>query len=81
MSPTVTALAVLNDLVDSSRSLIPVAEKKGHTKVAHRLAVIAHQLDATRTRLVQDGPEYIDTAWAYIDAGRVAIANYRLVLA
>lgn len=81
MSPTIAALNVLNDLVNVCRDLLKVALRRGRRDIAARLSIIASQLDATRTRLVQDGREYIDTAWSFIDAGRVAIRNYRMVLA
>lgn len=80
-SPTIAAARALTALVGDARALIPVAEKKRRRQIAHRLTIIATQLDACRTRLVQDGPAYIDTAWAWVDAARIAIANYRLVLA
>lgn len=80
-SPTIAAARALTSLVGDARALIPIAQKKRRRQIAHRLTIIAAQLDACRTRLVQDGPDYIETAWAWVDSGRLAIANYRLVLA
>lgn len=80
-SPTIAAARALSDLVDKARNLHARAMDKRRRDIANRCMVIASQLDATRTRLVQDGEQYIDTAWAYVDAGRVALRNYALVLA
>lgn len=79
-SPTVAALRALSDLVATARTLRDKAVTKRRREIANRCQVIASQLDATRTRLVQDGDQYIDTAWSYVDAGRVALRNYALVL-
>lgn len=80
-SPTIAAARALTDLVDTARALSTRATTKRRPGIAHRCQVIAAQLDATRTRLVQDGTDYLDTAWAYVDAGRRAIGTYKLVLA
>lgn len=80
-SPTIAAARALTDLVDTARATADRAALKRQRTIAQRCQVIASQLDAARTRLVQDGPEYLDTAWAYVDAGRRALGTYRLVLA
>lgn len=80
LSPTVAAARALSDLIDTARTLLPIARQRRRRNIEHRLNVIIGQLDATRTRLVQDGEEYITTAWAFVDAGRSAIATYKLVL-
>jgi hypothetical protein len=80
VSPTIAACRALSDLVDSARATRSTALSKRRKEIAHRCDVIAVQLDAARTRLVQDGGEYIDTAWAFVDTGRVALRNYRMVL-
>ncbi len=80
-SPTIAAVRALTDLVDTARATRDRALVKHRREIANRCQVIASQLDATRTRLVQDGDDYIATAWAYVDAGRVALRNYALVLA
>jgi hypothetical protein len=77
---TLPAVRALSELVDDARWLIPVAIACKRRHVAHRLAVVAAQLDACRTRLVQEGDSYSATAWAWVDAGRTAIANYKLTL-
>lgn len=80
IAPTIAAARALTDLVDTARVLIPIAEKRKRKNIQHRLGVIVAQLDATRTRLIQEGADYIDPAWAYVDAGRRAIGTYRVVL-
>jgi hypothetical protein len=80
-SATIAAARALSDLVDTARATRDRALEKHRREIANRCQVIASQLDATRTRLVQDGDEYIATAWAYVDAGRAALRNYAMVLA
>ena len=79
-SPTIAAVRALNLLIHDARDLIPIAEARGRRHMAQRLNTIASQLDACRTRLVQEGPDYIETAWAWVDSGRIALANYLVVL-
>lgn len=80
ISPTIAATRALNDLVDEARRLRNLAMKQRREDRRKRLDIIAKQLDATRTRLVQDGERYIPTAWAIVDAGRQAIAMHKLVM-
>lgn len=80
MSPTIAACRALNDLVDTARTSAKRARAKRRNDIAGRLDIIAAQLDATRTRLVQEQAPYLDTAWAMIDAARKAIALYRPVI-
>lgn len=80
MSPTTAAARALTELVDTARALTDQARKRRRGDIAHRLTAISTQLDAARTRLVQDGAEYIEPAWAYVDAGRRAIALYRVAI-
>lgn len=80
MSPTTAALTALSDLVDSARALAARARKKRRADIATRLDGIAERLDATRTRLVQEGSSYIPTAWVFVDTGRAALATWRKVL-
>lgn len=77
---TIGMTNALSDLVLTSRELQARAYKTGLVVMAMRLNSMALQFDAARTRLVQDGPEYLSTAHAFVDAGRVAIANYRLLI-
>jgi hypothetical protein len=79
-SPTIAAARALSDLVETARVFRNLAKDKRRRDIAKRCQVIAVQLDATRTRLVQDGDEYLDTAWAYVDAGRRSLGTYSLVL-
>lgn len=80
MSPTIAACRALNDLVDEARASSKRARAKRRNDIAGRLDIISAQLDATRTRLVQEQTPYLDTAWAMIDAARKALALYRPVI-
>jgi len=37
---------------------------------------IANQMDAARTALIQEGDDYLETAWAMVDSGRITIARH-----
>lgn len=64
---TRAALTALTDLVDTARAMILDAP----TEVTKRSAIsLAHTLDAARTSLTQEGDDYLESAWAFIDAGR-----------
>lgn len=80
MSPTLPALNALTELVDAARATRDRADRRRRRDIAHRLEVIAIQLDGARTRLVQDGREYLPRANAMIQAGRTAIRNYQHAL-
>ena len=71
-SPAIAAVRALSDLVDTARATRDRALEKRRREIANRCQVIASQLDATRTRLVEDGEEYIGTAWAYVDGRHTA---------
>lgn len=66
------ALDALSDLVDTARDRR--ASEPQHATECH---AIARTLDRARTRLVEDGPGYLDAAWAFVDAGRKALAQLR----
>lgn len=71
-STTTYAITALTDLVETARDMIHDAP----TEATQRSAVnLAHTLDAARTALVQEGDDYLDSAWAFIDAGRKLIAT------
>jgi len=68
------ALTALSDLVETARrhrDETP-ADRPGWR---HQWEHIAQQMDATRTILVQEGDEYLETAWALVDSGRLTIAR------
>jgi len=74
-TPTVHCINALSDLVHSARRLATRAELADAARL-HRVAVsIADTLDRARTRLVEDGDEYLDAAWAFVDAGRKHVAQ------
>lgn len=71
---TKTATNALTDLVDTSRTRAEQCRANGMEAQATTLDHIAKTLDGARTRLVEDGSEYLDAAWAFIDAGRKMLA-------
>lgn len=80
MIATVAALRALNDLIETGRMLEPVA-RRVDTNTADQLAGSLDRLDAVRTRLVEEGIDYLDEAWAFVDGGRRIIAGHGIYLA
>lgn len=77
-SSTRYALTTLSDLVATARSMIHDAP----TEATQRSAInLAHTLDAARTALTQEGDDYLESAWAFIDAGRRLIAATQINIA
>lgn len=74
-SITKPATDALTDLVITARSRARACRVRSETTRAAELDNIAKTLDGARTRLVQDGPEYLDAAWAFVNAGRTALAR------
>lgn len=66
----------LSALVDSARELRKEARALGMRQTAKQLGSIISTLDAARTRLVEDGPEYFDAARAFINTGADLIASH-----
>lgn len=70
------AFDALTDLVDTARRYrdeADAAHRPGWTQTWDALA--AH-LDRTRTRLVEEGEDYLPEAWAMVDAGRLTVARH-----
>lgn len=59
----------ITTLVDSARDLHVEAKTLGMRVTAKELKDASHTLDAARTRLVEDGPEYLEAARAFVNAG------------
>ncbi|MFK4761189.1 hypothetical protein ACI3KS_09685 [Microbacterium sp. ZW T5_45] len=72
---TKPAVDALTDLVDTARTRAVRANAEGDRLKMNDLLGIADTLDRARTRLVEDGTEYLDAAWAFVDAGRKMIAD------
>ena len=70
----------LSHLLDSYRDERDRAERMLRPRVAAGLDAACSQLDAVRTRLVQDGDEFVTEATAFIDAGRTHLAKTTLKL-
>jgi len=72
------ALTALADVCDDAAATHIAATEKGATQLAASARRIHFQADAARTRIVQDGDEYMATAWAVVDTCRIALAETRL---
>lgn len=78
---TQTALSVLNELVDTARETRKSAPPTTPPKLLYAVATLEDTLDAARTTLVQEGDDYLEAAWAFIDAGRGLLATARTNIA
>ena len=75
---SVAQLVVLDELahlVDTARMRAQASEDHGDTRRARALRDIATTLDRARTILVEDGDDYFDAAWAFVEAGRLTLAR------
>ena len=74
----VWCLRALGDLVQTARGDEARTRFFGLDQFADAFADVADTLDRCRTRLVEEGGDYLDTAWAFLDAGRLTIARMRI---
>ena len=81
MIATLAASRALTDLVDTGRDIERIAWTSQLHDLAVEIAKVVDTLDAVRTKLVEDGPSYLDEAWSFVDAARVVIASYGIELA
>lgn len=82
MIATLAANRALTDLVETARELELITRgNMGLLDMGQEIAKVINTLDTVRTRLVQEGPSYLDEAWAFVDAGRVVVAGYGIELA
>lgn len=72
------AANALTALYVTARDRATFADADTMPHVAQGLRKIATTLDRARTRLIEDGPNYLDAAWAFVDAGRTLLANYEI---
>lgn len=72
---TKPATDALTDLVNTCRGRAYLARRAGKAMTAKAFDDIAKTLDGARTRLVEDGPDYLDAAWAFVDGARKVIAG------
>lgn len=72
---TKPATDALTDLVDTARTRRNRAADAGLIATARTYDEVAQTLDGARTRLVEDGIEYLESAWAFVDAGRKFLAG------
>lgn len=66
----------LTGLIESARTLHTTAKTLGMDTTARRLRSIVHTLDGARTRLVEDGTEYLPAADAFLTAGEEMLAAH-----
>lgn len=81
MIATLAASRALTDLVDTGRDIERIAWTSQLHDIAVEVGKVVDTLDAARTKLVEDGPSYLDQAWSFVDAGRVVMASYGIELA
>lgn len=72
---TKPATDALTDLVETTDARAERCRQAGDFGLAREYDAIGHTLDGARTRLVEDGVEYLEAAWAFVDAGRRALAD------
>jgi hypothetical protein len=74
--PQAAAFDALTDLVDTARMYREEADRAGFYGRTQTWDALALHLDGCRTRLVEEGEEYLTTAWAMVDAGRLTVARH-----
>lgn len=79
MSET-AALEALAELVNTGAYMRKRAGRLELVGVWLSLAGIVSTLDAAYVTLEDVGERYLDTAWAFIDSGRAALAHWQIVL-
>lgn len=72
------ALEALADVANAATATGIAASEKHSDELAASAARIHAMADAARTRLVQDGDEYLPVAWAVLDTCRISLAETRL---
>jgi len=75
MTTTAAACNAIAELIRSANYERGRAKRKRLPILADQLDLTSRQLDAVRTTLVQEGDEYLQTAWAFVDAGRLTLAK------
>lgn len=75
---TTNALNALSEIVQLARTTANAAAFKGKLRAERKADHIARVCDAARTRLVQDGPAYLEPANAIVDTAYEHLAAIRL---
>lgn len=73
---TKPATDALLDLASTALLRAADAYRAGLRSTGRKLTDVALTLDSARTRLIEDGDNYLDAAWAFVDAGRAIIAAH-----
>jgi len=68
-------LAALTELTELARVYRDAATVQGRPGSAQSWAQLAGKLDSARTTLIQEGAEYLEVAWAFVDSGRYTVAR------
>jgi hypothetical protein len=74
--PQAAAFDALTDLVNTSRRYRDEADRAGRPGWTQTWDALALHLDRSRTRLVEEGEDYLTDAWAIVDAGRLTVARH-----
>ena len=75
---TKPCLDAIGELLHSVRIDYAHHELLGHDDLAREFARLADTLDRVRTILVQEGADYLEAAFAFLDAGRLVSARLRM---
>ncbi|UGS26604.1 hypothetical protein K8F61_18640 [Microbacterium resistens] len=73
---TLAAIGALSTLVDDCRTAARRARRARQHALLTEIRRLGNSFDAARTRIVQDGADYLPTAWAFVDAGRRTLSTY-----
>ena len=73
--PQAAAFDALSDLVNTARLYRDAAEVAGLPGRTQTWDALALTLDSARTRLVEEGEDYLPEAWGMVDAGRLTVAR------
>lgn len=69
------ATSALTDLIATARIRGKRAAERNLPDTAYVYGDIASTLENANTRLAEDGADYLDAAWAFIDAARTVLAS------
>jgi hypothetical protein len=74
--PQAAAFDALTELVNPARMHRDASLLNGRPGWAQTWDILAGHLDRSRTRLVEEGDDYLADAWGTVDAGRLTIARH-----
>ena len=68
----------LTDITKAAQAGADAARDKSAEVLMRAALTIRDTADAARTRLVEEGDEYVPVAWAIVDTCRISLAETRL---